>query len=131
MASPPTSTNAVASETYQATGDGVVLGYIALKVSDDRGHILDVLARPDRDDVVCSLLERAADRFREAEVRAAECWIPPKQSYRRRRRNGHFDTRRDSGISVSTFPGEHENDVDCFKDKDPNVHLILGDVDNV
>ena len=118
-------------ETYAAFAEGAVLGYIALKIENDRGYILDILARPERDDVVRSLLRRAAARFKQAHLTAAECWIPPSHPYRRLlRRSGYFDTRRVSGTLVTSLPG-HEQDLEFFKDKDPKVHLMLGDVDNV
>ena len=118
-------------ETYAAAKDGTVLGYIALKVQSGRGYVLDLLARPGREDVAWSLLQRAAQRFREAKVIAAECWIPPRHPHRGLlRRNGYFDTRRPSGTTVSTFPAR-AHDLDFFAEKNPKVHLMLGDIDNV
>lgn len=56
-----------------AEDQGRILGYIVVRMSEGRGHIVDLLALPDRNDVVSSLVAAAEDYARQAGVAALHC----------------------------------------------------------
>lgn len=58
-----------------AEEDGRILGYAVLKRDRDLGYIADLLALPNRLDVVRSLVEDALRSFREADVAGVVCWM--------------------------------------------------------
>jgi hypothetical protein len=115
---------------FAAEQDGTVLGFVAIKVTGARGFIMDIFARPGRDDAVRSLLNQAEEAFRAAGVIVGECWIPPNHPYRKLlTRFGYFDTRQPSGASADTFEGPQKGSLSMLREERGRLHLMMGDLD--
>ncbi len=66
----------------QAEADGTLLGYIVLSAVEGTGIVADVLALPERLDVVDSLIQHAIAHFAERGMASTDCWMPTQHIYR-------------------------------------------------
>ncbi len=107
-----------------------LLGYLAYKLADDRGLVMDMLAQPGRTDVVGSLLREASRRFAAASVEAGVCWLPRRHPYRSTlRRQGYLDFAQTAGIQVEAYSELPSREIEFLEDPNANIHLTLGDLD--
>jgi hypothetical protein len=107
------------------------LGYIVLRSSEKAGYIADLLALPDRTDVVESLLAAALERLRADGVRRVECWSETHSVYRWALDNAGFrQPRRSIGLVFRplSFPPE---EAAFFAEPKASVHIMAGDTDLV
>jgi hypothetical protein len=61
---------------------GRIVGYAVSSTSNGRGYLADVLALPEREDVVAALVERAVAGFAARDIGIVLCWIPAQHPYR-------------------------------------------------
>jgi len=116
--------------TIAATEADQLLGFVTIKHASRRGHVMDLLVRPGRVDVAEALVGAADDAFRQVQVFAAMCWLPPTHPYRSAlARYGFFDSRQPSGVSLKTYAGPHARSLDFLADPGAGVHIMLGDSD--
>ena len=112
-----------------AEQDGSILGYLVLKVSEGSGYIVDLLALPDRIDVMRSLVEDALHLFSEAGVDLVTCWMISRHPYNPiLRRYGFIDTRRDVGFRYRAVSLD-ESTLEFLTDAGARIHLMHGDSD--
>jgi hypothetical protein len=106
-----------------------ILGYLVFKISEGTGYIADLLALPDRHEVVRSLIEDALSAFREAGVESASCWMISRHPYNRiLRRYGFADSKRDVGFEYRAITVD-SRDVEFLDDPRARIHLTHGDSD--
>jgi hypothetical protein len=106
-----------------------ILGYLVFKISEGTGYIADLLALPDRRDVVRSLIEDALSAFRGAGVEAASCWMISRHPYNGiLRRYGFVDSKRDVGFEYRTITVDRR-EVEFLDDPRARIHLTHGDSD--
>jgi GNAT superfamily N-acetyltransferase len=120
--------------TYEiviAEQDGSILGYVVTTASREAGHIVDLLALPDRSDVVQALLRRAIDLLSNKGVARVECWRVVDHPYRIVLERCGFETlRRTHGIELASLQGQDE-EMAFFADPKSAVHIMAGDTDLV
>jgi len=107
------------------------LGYIVLRATANAGYIADLLALPDRNDVVESLLSAATDRFRAGGQRRIECWSEAHGVYRwAQDRAGFNKLRRTIGIGFRPIRVSPE-EAAFLGDPTASVLFTAGDTDLV
>ena len=112
-----------------AAQDDRILGYLVFKISEGTGYIADLLALPDRPDVVRSLIEDALRVFRGARVDSVTCWMISRHPYNRiLRRYGFVDSKRDVGFEYRTITVD-SGEVEFLDDPRARIHLTHGDSD--
>jgi GNAT superfamily N-acetyltransferase len=112
-----------------AAQQGRILGYSALKISDQNAYVADLLALPDRLDVVRSLIEDALRFFRRAGAEAVTCWMIARHPYNGvLRRYGFVDSRRDVGFVYKAVNLKPE-DLAYLDEATARIHLTHGDSD--
>jgi hypothetical protein len=110
---------------------GRLLGFAVLRPATPRAYLADLLAVPDRPDVVEALIADQVGLARRAGAAGIECWLPERHPYRAPlRRLGFFDSRRDAGIQY------HAVDVPAsalrvLEDPLARFHYTIGDTDVV
>ena len=114
-----------------AEQDGELLGYTVLRVNKGVGYVADVLALPDRVDVVESLARDAADVLRETGVGVAECWLMANHVYVEAFRAAGFLGRRSRTPPTFEAVGIPESELAFLCEPDAAVHLTIGDMDIV
>jgi hypothetical protein len=110
---------------------GALLGYAVATVRDERGSLVDLLALPDRLDVVEALVEAAiADLARQRCVEVL-CWLPQRHPYRAALHYAGFLDARE--LPTITFRPARIDPVelDFLTDPDLRIHYTLGDTDLV
>jgi GNAT superfamily N-acetyltransferase len=114
---------------FAATNLGELLGYSAVRISDGVGYLADLLALPERQDAAVALLSYALQRFRDAGVRIAECWLPAHHVYRHLVADAGFAVvKRVLGCSYEDLqapPGS----LDFLVEPEAPFHFMLGDTD--
>jgi hypothetical protein len=107
-----------------------LLGYAVGRVSHGKGYIADLLALPDRLDVVEALVNDAARYLWDAGVSRVDCWLPAVHPYR--------DVLERAGFAFRRFPTnldviQRTKDIDLSFLEDPAaaVHVCAGDTDLV
>ena len=106
-----------------------ILGYLVFKISEGTGYIADLLALPDRREVVRSLIEDALSVFRGAGVESASCWMISRHPYNGiLRRYGFVDSRKDVGFEYRTITVDG-GEVEFLDDPRARIHLTHGDSD--
>ncbi len=114
-----------------AEQDGRILGYVVSRLSHGRGFLADLLAVPDRKDVVRSLVAESIGDLYKKGASEVECWLPEYHPYwdavsrypfEHKRRSIHY------GIAPSK---EYESDVSIAfrEDKKAAIHITMGDSD--
>jgi hypothetical protein len=112
-----------------AEQEGRILGYLAFKISEGEAFVADLLALPDRSDVVRSLIEDARRLFREASVELVSCWMVSRHPYNGiLRRYGFVDTRMDVGFMYRPLRLDGAI-LEFMANADGRIHLTLGDSD--
>jgi hypothetical protein len=114
-----------------AEQDGRLLGYAVLRAQRGAGYIADLLALPERPDIVESLARDAARELRERAVERVECWLLPDHPYAEAlRRCGYLerDRRRPPTIEPVGVPA---SEVAFLAGAGVAVHFTLGDIDFV
>ena len=112
-----------------AEHEGRLLGYLVFKAAEGEGTIADLLALPERSDVVRSLLEDALHHFREAGVEQVTCWMISRHPYNGiLRRYGFIDSRGDVGFKYepTSLPA---SELEFLEDPRARIHLTQGDSD--
>lgn len=112
-----------------AEQDGRILGYLVIKLDDNRGYIVDLLALPHRYDVVRSLIEDGLRTFEEAGVTTVTCWMISRHPYNHvMRKYGFINSRRRTGFQYrprNLDPAE----LTFLRDVRARIHIMLGDSD--
>jgi len=112
-----------------AEQEGRFLGYLVLKITEGEGYIADLLALPERADVVRSLIEDAVRLFRAAGVELASCWMTSRHPYNPiLRRYGFIDSRKDVGLRYRAISLD-ERDLEFLSDPGARIHMTHGDSD--
>jgi hypothetical protein len=117
-----------------AEEDGRILGYVVYRVSYGRGYIADLIALPDRPDVVESLLADAVRDLESKGVESIECW-----SYERHphwpllQRFGFINRRRTMKATLTLAPKSSLQAAELRMVRDPGsaIHVMSGDTDLV
>ena len=114
-----------------ATMDGRLDGYLVLKFRDGRAHVVDVLARSGRLDVVERLIWDAVRVARQRSADAVACQLPVGHPYWKTvQRAGFFDTggRWDfGGFALAMDPAP----LDIIEQPGTRIHVTRGDTDLV
>jgi hypothetical protein len=112
-----------------AEGEGSILGYLILKISEGEGYIADLLALPGRADALRSLIEDALRIFREARVDRIHCWMIDRHPYNRiLRRYGFMDS--GSEVGFTYMAGNLDDQALAFvAEPGARIHLTHGDSD--
>ena len=113
-----------------AEEDGQLLGYSVLRVSGGRGYVADLLALPNRPDVVRSLLRDGLTFFRDTGVRAVDCWTQAHHPYRATLRRLGFLHRRRT-IVLACLPFSSPAELDFARSRRAPIHVMAGDTDLV
>jgi len=114
-----------------AEGDGLLLGYVITRCSRGRGYIADILALPNRIDVVAALARSALTQFRQASLERIECWLPARHPYQTPLRGLGFAPRR-SPLRVRYRPFlTSERDLALLQEPTARIHFTAGDTDLV
>jgi hypothetical protein len=107
------------------------LGYVVLRATPDAGYIADLLALPEHDTVVESLLAAANERFRAGGQRRVECWSEAHSIYRwAQDRAGFNSLRRTIGFRYRPTRVSPE-EAALLGDPTASVHITAGDTDLV
>ena len=110
-----------------AEQEGRILGYLVFKLSRGEARIADLLALPERTDVVRSLIEDAL--FREAGAELASCWMITWHPCNHiLRRYGFFDSGKDIGFLFRPVDPDR-GFLDFMVDPDTRIHLTHGGSD--
>ena len=112
-----------------AEQEGRLLGYQVLKLTEGNGYIADLLALPERIDVVRSLIEDALGLFCDAGVESVSCWMISRHPYNGMlRRYGFIDSKRHVGLAYE--PRDHDSTaLEFLDDAGARIHLTHGDSD--
>ena len=112
-----------------ATGE--ILGYAVANRRGARGHLVDLLALPERLDVVAALVVAIDRELASAGCSDVLCWLPRRHPYREvLHRAGWFDTRAKPFITYRAT-GAPEAELEFLAAPDTRVHFTLGDTDLV
>jgi GNAT superfamily N-acetyltransferase len=112
-----------------ARQEGELLGYLVFKISEGGAYIADLLALPERTDVVRSLVEDALDLFREASVEVVRCWMIRRHPYSGiLRRYGFVDSRGNVGFRYKPLSLDG-SELAFLADARARIHLTHGDSD--
>lgn len=114
----------------QDAGDAL-LGYAVAAVRDERGFLVDLLALPDRLDVVAALVGAViAELVRERCVEVL-CWLPRRHPYRAKLHRAAFLNARELPIITFRPARIDPTELDFLTDPDLRLHYTLGDTDLV
>jgi hypothetical protein len=112
-----------------AEQEGKILGYLVFKISSGNGYIADLLALPERLDVVRSLIEDTLRLFREARTEMVSCWMIAQHPYNDLlRRCGFVDSRSDLGFVYKAVTLDPKA-LEFLEEATARVHLMQGDSD--
>lgn len=115
----------------QADAAGEMLGYVALSCKGKTGVIVDLLALPDRLDVVEVLVSEAIQRFATIGCQAVECWIPTVHPYRTVMLGLRFAHKK-RGIHLSYRSlRAPASKLEFLADRKASVHIMAADTDLV
>ena len=114
-----------------AEAEGLILGYLVLRMSGSRGYIADLLVLPGRDDVVASLVSDALGQFRSGGVLSVECWATRNHPYREVLGQHGFDQKRRTMQFYCQPMRVADEVVQPFGGRDVVMHLVSGDTDLV
>ncbi len=116
----------------QAEEERAIGGYAVTSMqADGRGFIADLLALPDRDDIVLALLNDALQQLQLAGAATVECWVPRYHPYRHAIDSSGFrHKRRTIEMHVSGIRIE-DAELAFLEDPRAAVHVSLGDTDLV
>ena len=123
--------------TVRATErDGALLGYAVSHRIGVRGHIVDLLALPDRTDVVRALIDDALAQLEAAGAAAIECWML--------RRHPYADVLRRAGfVRLPRASGDVDEEISIYgrgmttaerarlSSPQARIHLVRADFDGI
>ena len=108
---------------------GAILGYAVLHVGQGRGHIMDLLALPDRLDVVQSLVGDALDQLTPHQVESVHCWMASEHPYNEVLKGHGFVPSRNS-VAFTYEPLSMDAEALAFlSDPHAPIHFMHGDSD--
>jgi GNAT superfamily N-acetyltransferase len=108
-----------------------LLGYCVAARSHQRGTIADLLALPERNDVVDSLVSHAVQSLSTGGASAIECWVQRQHPYRRvLARHGFVGRRRRIWLGLRPY-GAPIEEFDFMPDPAAPIHITAGDTDLV
>jgi hypothetical protein len=108
-----------------------VTGFAALRVSNGRGYLADVLALPGRTDVVGQLVREGARRLRALGVSSAVCWVPQLHPYREVVVAAGFSrVKRTMAFTYEVLQAP-EGALAFLAEPDAQMHVMIGDTDLV
>jgi hypothetical protein len=113
-----------------ATEGDRVLGYCALRVTNGKGHIADLLALPGRPDVVAALARDAVHQLR-GRVPVIECWLFENHPYAATLNSCGFLGRRHRRQLTYEAVAVPLSEIELLSDKSSVAHLSVGDIDIV
>jgi GNAT superfamily N-acetyltransferase len=113
-----------------AEEDGRLLGYAVLRVSGGIGYIVDLLALPDRLDVVQSLIANALGWFGERDVPSVQCWSTPRHPYAQLLASLGFGSKRRT-LHLDWVAFTERADQELLSDRRLVLHYMPGDSDLV
>ena len=118
--------------TVRAEFDGDDLnGYIALKLSGGRAHVVDILTLPNRPDVVSRLAWHAEAISREFGADGIACQLPESHPYPKPlHQAGFLATRSTTDINVVPRAAS-AGDLEFLRSRDARIHFTQGDSDLV
>jgi hypothetical protein len=112
-----------------AEAGGEVLGYAVTRMLRGRAFLADLLALPERHDVVSGLVRDAAARAQAAGAGELECWLPARHPYRRALDDaGFLDKRHQRVAHRALSPG---TDLSFLQEPRSALHFTIGDLDIV
>ena len=116
--------------------DDKLLGYAVLHRIGVRGHIVDVLALPNRLDVVRTLVDDATERLGRAGAAAVECWMLRRHPYAGVLRQSGFvplpraSSETDGEISIFGL-GMAPEERRLLISREARIHLVRADFDGI
>lgn len=117
-------------EVRLAEEGDLLVGYSVLKVEDGRGFIADLLALPDRLDVVGTLVDDAVSHFKGVDAAGVFCWLPKHHPYQRPlHRAGFLNTRRRLPYQYTEGHLVEPGSLAFLQDPGARVHAMMGDRD--
>jgi GNAT superfamily N-acetyltransferase len=118
-------------ETRVAEESGNMTGYVVFTGSRGTGRIADLLAVPERPDVVQALVTNAVGAMQAPGARRIECWLPPQHPYADALAEIGFSQR--SGAPRFTYVPFRTPTAELalLADGNARIHLTLGDTDLV
>jgi len=112
--------------------DDAIAGYAVVRLISDRAYLADLLALPDRQDVVASLLRRASEVARRQSAMTIESWLPSTHPYAETyKRLGFFDSRSGPVLTVNDRGRGGRGALDFLRAPSASVHVALGDSDSI
>lgn len=113
-----------------AEKDEKILGYIVFSSKDEKGFIVDLLAYPNRLDVIQNLVLRAVEQLREEKVHRIICWmLENNPCYKVLRDNGFIPIPLKYSFRVTIQSPSHVSTE--FVKNPNNWYLTLGDTDGI
>jgi hypothetical protein len=114
-----------------AEEDGRIVGYAVSATSHSRGYLVDVLALPERHDVVAALVTRAHASFAERGMDTVQCWIPERHAYREVLAQAGFEPAKNAMRMMYRPLLATEEELAFLGGEQANMHFTLGDTDLV
>jgi hypothetical protein len=108
-----------------------LVGYVVTRISWQKGYIADLLALPNRDDVVLSLLAAAGPRLQQANVERIDWWLPASHPYQSVARALGGRLRREVALTAYPHKPRSELDLSFLREEGTAVHIAAGDTDLV
>jgi len=113
---------------FQAEENREVVGFVAGRMSRDRGHIAYLLALPERFDAVRTLVRRAVSYFRSSGFAEAACALPTHHPYTGLLIDEGF-TRKSRVIPLTWRTVREGLDLAFLRDPRASIHFMLADTD--
>ena len=101
-----------------------------VRTAGDRAYLADLLALPDRGDVVAALARDAVEIARKNGAAVIDCWLPRRHPYRAALQRLGFLDHSDAGLSYHPIQASDE-DLAPLADPKGRLHYTLGDTDLV
>lgn len=114
----------------QAEDADRLLGYVVFRPSYGRGYVADLIALPDRLDVVAALLTRAIAALETRGVHHIECWCVPKHAYAKVLHRHGFRHRKRT-VRVSLRAQKPDDTLSPVDEPGARWHITSGDTDLV
>jgi hypothetical protein len=112
-------------------GGGAILGYAVALRLDDHAYLVDLLALPERSDVIADLVtDLIADLERSGCVDVL-CWLQASHPYRDALRGAGFLDARERPSLTFRPGGAEPSELDFLTAPDVRIHYTLGDTDLV
>lgn len=114
-----------------AEQDGALLGYVVTRCSRAKGYIADVLALPERPDVVGPLIDHGLVSLHALALERVECWLPERHPYQEVLRRAGFETR-ESQLRLNYRPcAKSAEELELLGSPNVRLHFTAGDTDLV